>query len=135
MPFVYIYIYIYIYCHPQTDCFIESQLFSVARLVGRFTLGLKPAQLYVKLSIILLSHQSTYVSSGIIRHYVITFACLHFALPDPRGFNSYKELCITRVAAVTSFARVPHSLDGGSVYIVIHRQTDLCFRGFFFPES
>ena len=31
---LYIYIYIYIYCHPQTDCFIVSQLFSVARHVG-----------------------------------------------------------------------------------------------------
>ena len=26
---LYIYIYIYIYSHPQTDCFIVSQLFSV----------------------------------------------------------------------------------------------------------
>ena len=34
-----LYIYIYIYCHPQTDCFVVSQLFSVARHVGR----LKPA--------------------------------------------------------------------------------------------
>ena len=30
-----IYIYIYIYCHPQTDCFVLSELFSVARHVGR----------------------------------------------------------------------------------------------------
>ena len=28
---LYIYIYIYIYCHPQTDCFVVSQFFSVAR--------------------------------------------------------------------------------------------------------
>ena len=28
---IYIYIYIYIYCNPQTDCFIVSQLFSVAK--------------------------------------------------------------------------------------------------------
>ena len=30
-----IYIYTYIYCHPQADCFVVSQLFSVARHVGR----------------------------------------------------------------------------------------------------
>ena len=29
-----VYIYIYIYSHPQTDCFIVSPLFSVARHVG-----------------------------------------------------------------------------------------------------
>ena len=63
-------LYIYIYCHPQTDCFVLSQLISVARHVGRFKLGLKPAQFYVRFSIIPLSLQSTYVSSGIMRHYV-----------------------------------------------------------------
>ena len=45
------------------DCFIVSQLFSVARHVRCFKLGLKPTQLYVRLCIILLSHQLTYVSS------------------------------------------------------------------------
>ena len=69
-------------------------------------LGLKPAQLYVRFSIIPLRHQSTYVSSGIIRHYVVAFACLHFALLDTRVFNSYEELCITRMAAVNSFVRL-----------------------------
>ena len=65
-------------------CFVELQLFSVARLVGRLKLGLKPAQLYVRLIIIPLNQQSTYVSLAIIRHYIVTFACLHFALPDAR---------------------------------------------------
>ena len=87
-------IYIYICCHPRTDCFVVSQLISVARHVGRFKLELKPAQLYIRLSIIPLSLQSTYVSSGIIRHYVVAFACLHFALLDIRVLNSYEELCI-----------------------------------------
>ncbi len=53
--YFHIYIYIYIYCHQQTDCFVVSQLFSVARHVGRLKLGSKPAQIYVKLSIIPLS--------------------------------------------------------------------------------
>ena len=39
----YIYIYIYIYCNPQRDWFVISQLFSVARYVGGFKLGLKLA--------------------------------------------------------------------------------------------
>ena len=68
--FVYhfIYIYIYIYCHPQTDSFIVSQLFSVARHIGCLKLGSKPAQFYVRLRIILLSQQANHVSLGIIRH-------------------------------------------------------------------
>ena len=33
-------LYIYIYCHPPKDCYIESQLLSVA---GRFKQGSKPA--------------------------------------------------------------------------------------------
>ena len=73
-----LYIYIYIYCHPQTDCFVVSQLFNVARHVGRLKLGSKTAQLYVRLSIIPLSPQANHVSSGIIRYYVVTFSCLHF---------------------------------------------------------
>ena len=67
--YIYIYIYIYIYSHQQTDCFIVSQLFSVARHVGRLKMGSKPAQLYVRLSILPLTLHVTYVSSGIIRHY------------------------------------------------------------------
>ena len=47
-----------IYCHPKTDCFIVSQLFSVARHVGCLKLGLKPFQLYVRLS---LTHTHTHM--------------------------------------------------------------------------
>ena len=35
--------YTYTYYHPQTDCFVVSQLFSVVRHVGCFKLGLKRA--------------------------------------------------------------------------------------------
>ena len=36
------------YSHPQTDCFILSELFSVARHAGRSKPGSKPIQLYVR---------------------------------------------------------------------------------------
>ena len=36
-----IYIYVYIYCHPQTDCFVQSELFSVARHIRRSKPGSK----------------------------------------------------------------------------------------------
>ena len=71
-------VYIYIYWHPQTDCFVVSQHFSVARHVGRLKLESKPAQLYVRLRIIPLSPQANYVSSGIIRHYVVAFVCFTY---------------------------------------------------------
>ena len=75
-----IHIYIYIYCYPQTDCFVLSQLFSVARQVGRLKLGSKPADLYVRLSLIPLSQQAKHASTGIIRHNVVAFVCLHLYL-------------------------------------------------------
>ena len=33
-----------IYCHLQTDCFVLSELFSMAKYVGRSKLGSKPIQ-------------------------------------------------------------------------------------------
>ena len=62
----------------STDSFGVSQLFSVARHVGRLKLRSKPAQLYVRLRIILLSQKTYYVTSGIIRYSVVMFVCLHF---------------------------------------------------------
>ena len=74
-----------VHCHPQTDCFVVSQHFSVAKQIGRFKLGLKPVQHYAL---------SAYVNSGIIRLYLLVFVCLHFALPDTRVFNSFEGLYI-----------------------------------------
>ena len=54
-------IYIYIYCHPQTDCFVLSELFSVARHVGCLKPGSKPIQLYVRLSLRPLSQQAYHI--------------------------------------------------------------------------
>ena len=58
---IYIYIYIYIYCHQQTDCFVLSELFSVARHAGPSKPGSKPVQLYVRLSFRPLGHQADHV--------------------------------------------------------------------------
>ena len=55
------------YILSPTDCFIVSQLFSVAWHIRRLKLGLKPAQPYVRFSIILLSQQVYHVSSRIMR--------------------------------------------------------------------
>ena len=46
-PYIYIYIYIYIYYQPQIDCFVLSQLLSVAVHVRYFKLGSKLDGLYV----------------------------------------------------------------------------------------
>ena len=57
-----IYIYIYIYYHPQTNCFVLSELFSVARHVVSLKLGSKPAQLYIRLNIRPLGQQVYHIS-------------------------------------------------------------------------
>ena len=57
--------YIYIYILSSS---VVSQLFSVAKHVGRLKLRSKPTQLYGRLSIIPLSQQANHANSGIIRH-------------------------------------------------------------------
>ena len=57
----YIYIYIYIYSHPQTDCFVLSELFSVARHAGRSKPESKPVQLYDRLRLQTTRPQANYV--------------------------------------------------------------------------
>ena len=72
--------FIYI-IHRQT--FVVSQLFTMARHVGRLKLGSKSAHLYVRLSIIPLSQQANHVSSGIIKALCSSFRFVYiFALPD-----------------------------------------------------
>ena len=74
------YVYKYNVLYIQTDYFIVSQLLNMARHIGRLKQGSKPAQLYVRLSILPLGQQGNPVSPGIIRHYVVGFVCLHFCL-------------------------------------------------------
>ena len=113
--FHYIYIYIYIHCHPQTDCFVESQLYSVARHVWRLNPGSKLSNFTLDLVSDRSDNQHTTLTKGIIRYYVATAAAasvyLHFyTLSATRVLNSFGELCIMQAAAENSFARVlnPH---------------------------
>ena len=67
----------YIYCNPQTDCFVLSELFSVARHAGRSKPGSKPVQLYVRLNLRPLPHLSN--SIPILFRSFLFF----FIFPDP----------------------------------------------------
>ena len=54
---IYIYIYIDIVIHRQ-DCFVLSELFSVARHAGHSKSGSKPVKVYVRLSFKPVGHPS-----------------------------------------------------------------------------
>ena len=113
---------IYIHRHPQTDCLVVSELFSVARYGGRSKLGSKPAQLYVRLSIITLSQQANHVSSGIIRHYVVTFVCLHFCLPRYQSAQFFLG-ALYYASGSRKFLHQSAQLHGGAyIYIYIYKQ-------------
>ena len=53
-----------IYSHPQTDCFVLSELFSVATHAGRSRPESKPDQLYDKLSLQTTRLQADYSGLG-----------------------------------------------------------------------
>ena len=106
------------YCHPQTDCFVVSQLFSMARHGERLKLGSKPAQLYVWLRIRPLDQQAYQLgnykvlcSNSCSSVRLFTF----YTLPDTRVLNSFEELCIMRAAAENSFAGVLNTHEGGYI--------------------
>ena len=94
----------------------------MARHVGRLKLRSKPAQLYVRLSIIPLSQQANHVSSGIIRHLIVAFVCLHLYLT---GYQSAQIVRRPLHYASESRKFLHHSAQPQwrSVYIVIYRQT------------
>ena len=95
-----VYIYIYIYSHPQTDCFVLSELFSVVRHAGRSKPESKPVQLYDRLRLQTTRPQADYVGNGIFRYFIFSkqqqqplFTFFH-TLPATRELNSFEELCI-----------------------------------------
>ena len=93
-----IYIYIYIYSHPQTSCFVVSQLLSMARHVGRLKLGSKPALLYIRLSIIPLTQQANHVQLGNYKAVsnsfrLLTFLCLT-GYQSAQFFHRTFALCV-----------------------------------------
>ena len=106
----------------QTDCFVVSQLFSVARHVGHLKLGLKPAQLYVRSSIITLSQLANHDSPGIIRHYVIAFVCLHFCLSGYQSAQFIRRALHYAIGSRT-FLRQSAQPLGGCVYTHTHMYT------------
>ena len=79
-----VYIYIYIYCHPQTDCFILSELLSVARHIGPLSRDWNPSYIMLDLISDHSANKITKMAKGIIRYYIETAAaaaasiCLHF---------------------------------------------------------
>ena len=75
----YLYTYIHIYCHPQTHCFVLSELFSVARHAGRSKTGSKPVQLFVRLSFRPLGHQA--LAKGILRYLFYINTLFTFFIP------------------------------------------------------
>ena len=102
-----IYICIYIYYHPQIDCFVLSELFSVARHAGRSKPGSKPIQLYARLRLRPLGQQAYHVwLREFLRYYVVTAAavCLHFLYPI--GYQSAQF-----------FRRALHYANGGRKFL------------------
>ena len=72
----------YIYCNPQTDCFVLSELFSVARHAGRSKPESKPVQLYVRLSFRPLGHQADHVGYGNFKVFILaTAAFVYIFIP------------------------------------------------------
>ena len=111
MMCIYIYIYIYIYCHPQTDRFVVSQLFSVARQVGYLKLGSKPSQLYVRLSIRPLGQQAYHIymkKPSLLYYLPIAGGKIIGFIPFPRVFVlcemlSVSSRILTRFAVSISY--------------------------------
>ena len=92
------------YSHPQTDCFVLSELFSVAR--------------HVRLCFRPLVNQANHVGSGNFRVFLfLAFVYIFYTLSATRVLNSFEELCITLAAAGNSFARELNPHGGAYIYI------------------
>ena len=116
----------YIYCHPQTDCFVLSELFSVARHVGRLNPWSKLVQLYVRLSIRPLGQQAYHVGEGNYKVLCSSSSVRLFTFLYPIGYQSaqFFRRALHYASGVRKFLRQSAQLPWGIVYIV----TDRLFR-------
>ena len=112
---------IYIYSHPQTDCYVVSRLFNVARQARFPKLGSKPGWLKRQSEILPLSHEETSASEGNFNAY-ITFVLFYiYPLNGYRELNSFEEPCFTLVATITSLTRELNPTGVGEhIYIYIY---------------
>ena len=93
-----LYMYINVYCHPQTVCFVISQLFRAARHAGRFKLGSQTAYLYPRLCILPLSYFDDLRQQGNFYTFCVSFRLFPFCAIDTGLLRSLEELCIIRVS-------------------------------------
>ena len=100
----------YIYSHPQTDCFVLSELFSVARHAGRSEPGSKPVQLYARLWFRPLVHQADHVGLGNFKGFLFlatAAAAFVYIFLYPIGYQSAQF-----------FRRASHYASGGRQFLI-----------------
>ena len=88
-----IYIYIYIYCHPQTVCFVVSQLISVTRYTRCFKLGSKLDWLHASWIFYCIATSKLSVSEGIFMYIYHFYFVYIYMLNGNQMLNSLEELC------------------------------------------
>ena len=113
--FIYIYIYIYIYCYPQTDCFVASQLFNVARHERCFKIGTETQ--------LTLYQSDICVNEGIFLVYIHSFSigygrkALHLCLSGSLQF-------LTQVLYICVY--VLKNFHNITIYIYIYTCVSMC---------
>ena len=112
----------------STDSFVLSELFSVARHVGRSKPGLKPIQLYVRLSLRPLGHQAYHIWLRELLRYLCSNSSSHlftflipYRLPECSILSKSFALCERRPKITSPECSTPM---GERIYC--HPQTD-CF--------
>ena len=123
--------YIYICSHPQTDCFVLSELFSVARHAGRSKPGSKPVQLYVRLCFRPHDHQADHVGLGNFKVFLFletaAAAFVHIFL-YPIGYQSaqFFRRALHYASGGRIFLRQRAQPPWGSIYIYIYIYIYVC---------
>ena len=114
------------YCYAQTDCFLVSQLFSVARYMRHTKPGSKTHLTLRQTDYIPLSQASNSTSVRELTHIdQISFVYI-FALSDADLLNSFEDLCITWMATILFFhQRTQPPL--GEAYILSHTDRLFCY--------